>query len=74
MGCVLSELFICHVLKGFSQDGLAPMVARVEDIVRKKLHYDSKLLFGPEATTQRELLQELDRCVTIQHVLCCSLR
>ncbi|KIP10634.1 hypothetical protein PHLGIDRAFT_115192 [Phlebiopsis gigantea 11061_1 CR5-6] len=39
-------------------DGLAPFVARVEDIVRKKLHYDSKLLFGPEATAQRELAQE----------------
>ena len=35
----------------------------MEDITRKKLHYDSKLLFGPEATTQRELLQELDRYV-----------
>ena len=44
-----------------SQEGLAPFVARVEGIVRKRLHYDSKLLFGPEATAQRELAQELDR-------------
>ncbi|GJE84710.1 COMPASS-Shg1 domain-containing protein [Phanerochaete sordida] len=50
-------------------DGLAPMVARVEDIVRKKLHYDSKLLFGPEATAQRELLQELDRYPVVERAV-----
>lgn len=47
------------------QDDLETFVDRVDGIVRKKLHYDSKLLFGPEPTAQRELLQELDRCVAV---------
>lgn len=50
-------------------ESLAPMIARVEDIVRKKLHYDSKLLFGPEATAHRELLQELDRYPVVERAV-----
>ena len=58
---VLGILWFRLNLFTLSQDGVASFVSRVEDITRKKIHYDSKLLFGPEATTQRELLQELDR-------------
>ena len=43
------------------QDGIAPLMARVEDIAKQKLASDQKLQYMSEAAVARELMQELDR-------------
>lgn len=42
-------------------DGLAPFVTRVEDITRRKLQQDQRLLYLAETAMNRELHQELNR-------------
>lgn len=50
-------------------EGMAPFMARVEDIAKQKLASDSKLQYMPEAAVHRELMQELDRYPLVERAV-----
>ncbi|KAI0676814.1 complex proteins associated with Set1p component shg1-domain-containing protein [Trametes maxima] len=59
-----------ELLKEFRQsEGMAALLARVEDIAKQKLASDPKLQYMPEANVTREIMQELERYPIVERAV-----
>ncbi|KAI0643752.1 hypothetical protein C8Q79DRAFT_976553 [Trametes meyenii] len=59
-----------ELLKEFRQsEGMAALLARVEDIAKQKLASDPKLQYMPEVNVTREIMQELERYPIVERAV-----